>query len=62
MTPLDGLVTVIAPVATAQVGCTTVIEGAAIVGQTMDTEGVHVPVPSGDVTVKVSVLAAPPPL
>jgi hypothetical protein len=44
---------VIEPVKTVHVGCITVMEGAAIVGQMMDTEGVHVPVPSGEVTVKV---------
>jgi hypothetical protein len=50
------------PVATLQVGCTTVMLGAAMLGQTIDTEGVQVPVASGDVTVNVSVLAAPAPL
>ena len=53
VTPLVGFVTVIEPVGTAHVGCVTLIVGAAIGGQTMDTEGVHVPVPSGDVTVRV---------
>ena len=53
VTPLDGFVTVIEPVETAHVGCVTLMVGAAIGGQTIDTEGVHVPVPSGEVTVRV---------
>ena len=52
MTPDEGDVTVIEPVKTVHVGWTTVMEGATIVGQTMDTEGVHTPVPSGEATVK----------
>jgi hypothetical protein len=53
VTPLVGLVTVIEPVWTAHEGCVTLIVGANIAGQTMGTEGVHVPVPSGEVTVRV---------
>ena len=53
VTPLDGAVTVIVPVATEHVGCTIVVVAAAIVGQMTVTALVHVPVPAVEVMVKV---------
>ena len=61
VTPLDGLVTVMVPVADAQDVCTIVIVGAAMVGQTTVTDLVHVPVPCVEVIVRVRAPAPPVP-
>ena len=53
VTPLEGAVTVIVPVATLHVGCTIVAVAAAIVGQMTVTALEHVPTPAVEVTVKV---------
>ena len=61
VTPLDGTVTVIVPVAVAHVGCTNVVVAAAIVGQTTVTAFEHVPTPAVEVMVKVRLPLAPVP-